>query len=364
MHRCHQLASRGKEEPQPLRLTTAPEHNATIEKGVSVPRVFFSYCHVDEELRNQLEKQLAILKRQGVIETWHDRCLGAGEDLDGAIKTELESCDIILLLVSADFLNSDYCYDIEMTRAMERHMAGDAVVIPVILRSCLWTDAPFGKLNATPPDGKPVMQWPDRDAAFTEVAKAIKGAAQRIAKHSGSVASANPMQAGAVAPGAAGSPAPIISTVRSSNLRVARQFTERDKDRFKHETFEYIATFFANSLTELTNRNDGIEGDFRRIDANRFIAVVYRNGKSVARCTVFIGGSFFGNGIAYAATETTQSNSCNETLSVEADDQMLYLTSMGMSFGGRGNRESKLTQEGAAELYWGMLIEPLQRENF
>ena len=159
--------------------------------------------------------------------------------------------------------------------------------------------------------------------------------------------------------------APMVAAIRSSNLRVAQQFTERDKDRFKHETFEYIAAFFANSLDELASRNQAIDGDFRRIDANRFIAVVYRNGKSVARCTVFTGGSFFGDGIAYAATETTESNSCNETLRVEADDQMLYLTSMGMAhMGGRDRHDPKLSQEGAAELYWSMLIEPLQRGEY
>lgn len=330
-----------------------------------MPRVFFSYCHADEELRNQLEKQLAILKRQGVIETWHDRCIGAGEELNGTIKAELESCEIILLLVSADFLNSDYCYDIEMTRAMERHAAGDAIVIPVILRSCLWTDAPFGKLNATPPDGKSVTQWPDRDAAFTEVAKAIKGAAARLTKESGPAPAAPAARTVVATSVQAESSAQVVASARSSNLRVAQQFTERDKDRFKHETFEYIAAYFSNSLDELATRNRAIEGDFRRIDANRFIAVVYRSGKSVARCTVFIGGSFFGDGIAYATTETTESNSCNETLRIEADDQMLYLTSMGMAhMGGRGQRESKLSPEGAAELYWSMLIEPLQRGDY
>lgn len=327
-----------------------------------MPRVFFSYCHADEDLRNQLEKQLAILKRQGVIETWHDRCVGAGDELDSAISAELESCDIILLLVSADFLNSNYCYEIETKRAMERHAAGDAIVIPVILRSCLWTDAPFGKLNATPPDGKAVVQWPDRDVAFTEVAKAIKGAASRLTKGGAAAPPAASPSAAVAASLHASRAIPAVATVRSSNLRVAQQFTERDKDRFRHETFEFIAAFFSNSLDELATRNQAIEGDFRRIDANRFIAVVYRNGNSVARCTVFTGGSFFGNGIAYAATETTDSNSCNETLRVEADDQMLYLTSMGIAhMGGRDERDPKLSQEGAAELYWSMLIEPLQR---
>lgn len=330
-----------------------------------MPRVFFSYCHADEELRNQLEKQLAILKRQGVIETWHDRCIGAGEELDSAISAELESCDIILLLVSADFLNSDYCYEVEMTRAMERHAAGDAIVIPVILRSCLWTDAPFGKLNATPPDGKAVMQWPDRDVAFTEVAKVIKGAAARLTKGSGALPVASSPRAAVAAPVQAAPSDPVVGTVRSSNLRVAQRFTERDKDRFKHETFEYIAAFFANSLHELASRNQAIEGDFRRIDANRFIAVVYRNGKSIARCTIFMGGRFFRDGIAYSATETTENNSCNESLRVEVDDQMLYLTGMGMThIGGRGDSESKLSQEGAAEFYWSMLIEPLQLGNY
>ncbi|HJQ16391.1 MAG TPA: toll/interleukin-1 receptor domain-containing protein [Allosphingosinicella sp.] len=321
--------------------------------GVPVPRVFFSYCHADEALRDQLEKQLALLKRQGVIDTWHDRRIHAGEEFANAIDMHLEDCEIILLLVSSDFLASDYCYDIEMKRAMERHEAGEAVVIPVILRSCLWSDAPFGKLNATPPDGKPVTQWSDRDQAFTEVAKAIKKAAERFQAAEPNAASTS-MRPQPTVP-------PSFVQPRSSNLRVSKEFSERDKDRFKHETFEFIANFFANSLDELSSRNPGIEGDFRRIDANRFIAVVYRHGKAVARCSVFIGGSFFGNGIAYSANEATESNSCNETLSVEADEQMLYLTSMGMSFGGRGERDPKLSQEGAAELYWSMLVEPLQR---
>lgn len=325
-----------------------------------MPHVFFSYCHVDEDLRDQLEKQLALLKRQGVIETWHDRRIGAGENLDHAISAQLESCEIILLLVSSDFLASDYCYDVEMRRAMERHATGGAVVIPVILRSCLWHDAPFGRLTATPPDGKPVTQWPDRDLAFTEVAKAIRDAARQFARRIAPIGACTP-----TSPPQA-SPATVTATeqLRSSNFRVAKQFTERDKDRFKQETFEYIAAYFANSLDEFASRNQGIEGDFRRIDANRFIAVLYRNGKGVARCTVFMGGGIFGNSIAYSATETTASNSYNETLRVEADDQMLFLSSLGMAhFAGQGGQKPKLSQEGAAELYWSMLIEPLQRGN-
>jgi len=112
-----------------------------------------------------------MLKRQRVIEAWHDRRIGAGEDFADAIDRHVESDDIILLLVSPDFLASDYCYDREMTRAMERQGRGQAIVIPVILRACDWQGAPFGKLNATPPDGKPITQYADRDQAMLEVAR-------------------------------------------------------------------------------------------------------------------------------------------------------------------------------------------------
>ena len=146
-----------------------------------VATVVFSYSHIDEALRDQIETQLAMLKRQGVIDTWHDRRIGAGDDFADVIDHHIDSDDIILLLVSSDFLASDYCYNREMTRAMERQQKGEAIVIPVILRACDWHAAPFGKLNATPPDGKPITQYADRDQALLEVAKAVRAAAERLA---------------------------------------------------------------------------------------------------------------------------------------------------------------------------------------
>jgi len=321
-----------------------------------VASIFFSYSHVDEALRDQLEKQLAMLRRQGVIESWHDRRIGAGEEWAAAIDRHVETDDIILLLVSPDFLASDYCYDREMLRAMARHDAGEAVVIPVILRPCDWHGAPFGKLQAVPKDGKPVTLMPDRDAALLEVAQAVRAAAEKV------TGNGMPTQVAQVSPsrfaGAQAEPA----APRSSNLRLAKTFTERDKDRFRLEAFDYLARFFESSLIELEARNAGIEGSFRRVDANRFTAAVYRNGKAEARCTVFMGGGHFGsNGIGYVQGETTESNTFNEQLTVHADDQSMFLRSMGMSmFDGRG-RDQNLSLEGAAELYWDMFIAPLQR---
>lgn len=319
-----------------------------------MPSVFFSYSHADEGLRDQLEKQLAMLKRQGVIETWHDRRIGAGENIDHAIDEHINRDEIILLLVSPDFIASDYCYEIEMKRAMERHAAGEAVVIPVILRACDWHHAPFGKLNATPRDGKPITQWPDTDEAFLQVAKAVRGAVENLVKKASTPA------AQMCAPAAPAAMPAIESGPRSSNLRMAKSFTQKDKDQFQAEAFDFIARFFENSLNELGQRNQGVEGSFRRVDANRFYATIYRNGKDVARCTIYMGDGALGGGINYMQGHSSDSNSLNESLSIQADDQAMYLRPMGMAFMG-GERDPKLSLEGGAEFFWGMLIRPLQQ---
>lgn len=119
--------------------------------------VFISYSHKDELLRDELERHSSILKRQKIISTWHDRKIGAGDDWKGQIDDHLDSAQIILLLISADFLASDYCYDIEMNRAIERHEFGEARVIPIILRPVDWKGAPFGKLQALPKNAEPVI---------------------------------------------------------------------------------------------------------------------------------------------------------------------------------------------------------------
>lgn len=136
--------------------------------------VFMSYSHKDESLRDQLEAHLALLKNQELIEAWHDRRIQAGTDVDNAIFEKLEIADVILLLISSDFISSQYCFSREMSRAMQRHEEKEARVVPVILRPCDWKSAPFGKLMAVPKDGKPVTTWADRDEAFADIASQIR----------------------------------------------------------------------------------------------------------------------------------------------------------------------------------------------
>ena len=142
--------------------------------------VFFSYSHRDEDLRDELAKHLSILQRRRVIDAWHDREIEAGTDRRSEIDQQLNRADIILLLISADFLASNYCYDVEVRRAMERHEAGNARVIPVIVRPVDWQDAPFGKLQVLPKDGKPITKWDDRDEALLDVDQGIRSTLKGI----------------------------------------------------------------------------------------------------------------------------------------------------------------------------------------
>lgn len=137
-------------------------------------KVFTSYAHKDEELREELDIHLAMIKRQPAVEVWNDRQIMAGQEWDDSIKSELETADIILLLVSPRFLASRYIYDVEIKTAIERHEKRDAIVVPIILKKCDWHDTEFAKLQALPRNAKPVNSWDDMDEAFYNVVTGIK----------------------------------------------------------------------------------------------------------------------------------------------------------------------------------------------
>jgi tetratricopeptide (TPR) repeat protein len=135
--------------------------------------VFCCYCHADEAWLRKLEIHLSLLKRQGLVALWHDRLVAPGTAWAQAVDEHLETASVILLLVSADFLASDYCYSTEMLRAVERHERGEARVIPIILYPVVWENTPFERLQVLPVGGKPVMMWESRDRAFLNVVQGI-----------------------------------------------------------------------------------------------------------------------------------------------------------------------------------------------
>jgi tetratricopeptide (TPR) repeat protein len=136
--------------------------------------LFYSYSHKDKRLRDKLDNHLSLLQREEFITEWNDRMIEAGDDWESEINEHLESAQIILLLVSDDFIASDYCYSVEMRRALERHGQEEARVIPIILRPVDWESSPLGRLQALPEGGKAVTLWRNRDEAFRNVAKGIR----------------------------------------------------------------------------------------------------------------------------------------------------------------------------------------------
>lgn len=313
---------------------------------------FISYSHDDDVFRNELQRHLEVLRREGVIDIWHDRRMQAGQEFEAEIDARLNEAHIIVLLVSSHFLASRYCYEVEFERAFERHKEGSARIIPVILTECDWKHTPIAKLNVLPRDGKPVTKYPDRNDAYLEVVQAIRTIVSDM--RADDVLNLPQKKTTATT-------RPVL---RSSNLRVKKNFNDHDRDQFLNDSFDYIAKLFEGSLAELEERNQEISTSFRMVDNNRFNATIYRNGQKVSSCQIRLeaGTSINGlsSGIAYSING--QANSYNDLLVVDEGDQSLHLNSNFGMFGLGGRTTSKqLTPQGGAEHYWARLMEPLQR---
>jgi hypothetical protein len=136
--------------------------------------IFISYSHRDEEMFEQLTTHLSGMRREGLINDWHDRKLLPGDSWKDEIDKNLLNSQIILLLVSSDFIASDYCYEVEMKIAIEKHKAGETIVIPIILRPCDWEQAPFSKIQGLPKSARPITNWNDSDSAYVDIVKGIR----------------------------------------------------------------------------------------------------------------------------------------------------------------------------------------------
>jgi formylglycine-generating enzyme required for sulfatase activity len=157
-----------------------PVSNIPMPVEQTAVEVFCSYSHADEALWGELEKHLEVLRRTGLIKIWSDRAIGVGEQWAGAIDSHLESAQFILLLISADFLASKYCMDVEVIRAIERHHRGEARVVPIVLRPVDWLGHPLSQFQALPTHARPVTEWASRDEAFRAVAIGLREMIERF----------------------------------------------------------------------------------------------------------------------------------------------------------------------------------------
>ena len=153
-------------------------------------KLFISYSHEDEPLKDLLRKQLKGMERRGLIAVWDDRAIPAGEHWEQAIRDELEAAHIVLLLLSPSFIASDYCFGEEMSRAVERHASGHTRLVPVLMRTCRWkNDLPLieeHRIQLLPRDAKAVtdpQHWPAdprHDLPLQHVADEIEKLVQQL----------------------------------------------------------------------------------------------------------------------------------------------------------------------------------------
>ncbi|MBI3843252.1 MAG: toll/interleukin-1 receptor domain-containing protein [Planctomycetes bacterium] len=314
--------------------------------------VFFAYSHRDEDLRDELDVHLAQLKRSKIIGTFHDRKIGAGKELDKGISEFLEPADIILLLISPYFLASDYCYEIELKRAMEKHEAGEARVIPVILRPCDWKSAPFGKLLAVPRDGKPITSHKDPHEGFLEVTMAIRAAADELR---GETRGTTDRRSGSMAPTPS---TKSEAKPKGAAPRLKRTITDLERDQYLATTFDEISNFFKNSLEALKANNAQLQTAFHALGRQHFSATAYVDGKLAGRCGIWVPREgFHQRAIAYSQGEGG-GTSWNEMLHVADDGISPYLTATGML--GRPGEAGKMSAGGAASYFWEHFLNTLR----
>lgn len=304
---------------------------------------FISYTHRDETFRQELEAHLAPLRRQGLLDQWHDRRMTAGDALDDTISAHLEQADLILMLISADFVASDYCYAKEMARALERHEARQARAISIICRPCDFQGLPFAKFVLLPTDAKAVSSWQDRDAAWVDVVRGIRNA---LGGDRGPPPSpSQPRDAVAIAE--SGAPA---------RPALPRRTTDLQMDQFAVNAMRDVGRYFNKELDMLEMRDPAWKGVFHAIDANRFTGQVYFHEKELASCTVFRGG-MGPRTIHYSQGVISTANSWNEALTVEADEGGPYLKPMGMAVHFGGQRPNRLEPFDAAQFLFDMLMD-------
>ena len=301
-------------------------------------KLFISYSHHDADLLGELRVHLRPLERAGIIAPWFDGYLVPGDDFDREVRAALAASDFIGLLVTPRFLASDYCVEVEMEDAVRRHQAGQARVVPIIAKPCQWKQTFLSKLLATPKDAKPISQWPDADDAWNNVAHDLSIAAQTGGKTTSTV-SAKPTEQSRLAPAPSGS-APF--TVTST-----RPPTDQEVDDFLVTAFETVASQFEASLAALS---EGLSGRYRRLDANRFTATIYKGGAKAAGCTIYTGGAFGSRGIVYNGQDSGETNTMSDQLSPEVREGQLGFK---LWMGSMTNRSPALLTAGeGAEHLW------------
>lgn len=305
-------------------------------------RAFISYSHQDAGALDRLHVHLANLQREGRIETWYDREILAGDVLDDEISRELEAADLFLLIVSPDFIASNYCVEQEMLRAMERHDTGEARVVPIIVEPCDWAAMrQLRRLKAVPRDAVPISEWANANTAYLDVVQEIRRIVDSGVTDAPEPANDVPASA-----------APLQGVPR---YRVQRDFDEIDRSEYRDAAFATIKDYFQRAIGEV-DAVEGLRGRFVDRGANSFGSTVVNRGRQHGTAHVTVhrrNGRFALSDIYYSFNENAGDDTANGGFNVSADEYEQFLVVTMAMF---GNEPDHLKPEQAAEYLWNQFI--------
>ena len=251
--------------------------------------------------------------------------------------------DLFLLMVSPDFIASSYCVERELQRALERHDAGEARVVPIIVEPCDWAAMPqLRRLKAVPKDGEPISEWANANNAYLNVVQEIR----RIVDAGGKVASEP----------AKDEPKADVSLRGVPRYRVQRDFDEIDRSEYRDAAFATIKDYFRRAIGEI-DAVDGLRGRFVDRGANTFGSTVINRGRQrgTAHITVHCRNAEFALGdIYYSFDENAGDNSANGESNVSSDEYEQFLV---VTMAMYRDEPDRLNAEQAAEYLWNQFIE-------
>lgn len=302
-------------------------------------KVFISYSHRDEKALDRLHVHLAMLKREGLVETWYDRQLFAGQEIDHEISANLRDSEIFIALTSPDFLASNYCYEQEMKTALDRHEAGSLIVIPVIIEACDWKTSPLGRLKALPKDGKPISTWTNEAVAYLDVITELR----RVL---GKKNFKNFVDQDAQSTKGASE----ISQSRK-RYRIKKEFDSIDRAEFAKLAFDRIREYFQLSIDEINEIGEPLRALFENMNESAFTCTVLNKaGRNLeASITFHLQGKRSFGDIIYSFSHRAADNTANGQIQVGWDEYEQFLT---MDAFGLSSQKERLSAEEAAEKIW------------
>ncbi|PWB65370.1 MAG: toll/interleukin-1 receptor domain-containing protein [Bradyrhizobiaceae bacterium] len=307
-------------------------------------QLFISYSHRDEKALDRLHKHLAMLKRESLIDTWHDRRILAGSDIDRDIELRLAESEIFVPLISPDFIASEYCYDKEMTEALRRHEEGSLRVIPVILEPCDWQSTPLGKLKALPKDGVPISVWSNENVAYLDVITELR---RVLASNAGG----NTTSQSADSQSADSQSNRTTTVPQPRRYRIKREFDAIDIAEFSDNAFDVVRDYFRISIDELRQIGDPIRARFENMGERSFSCTVLNKAirNQEAHITVHSRGAADWGNISYSFRPRAEPNTANGFLQVAATEYELFLK---LNFFGSSRDEISASPKEAAERLW------------